>query len=262
MLKSLVVAFSTYSKIPMPHIEWDKKSMKYSMGCFPFVGVVIGLVSIGCFYGLSLLSVGNILSAIVLAIIPILISGGIHMDGFLDTIDARNAYRSREERLQILKDPHTGAFAIIYGIVYLLICVGLFSEVMEEQIAFVAVGYIYSRILSGLSVVTFRKAKRDGMAAATADASDKSVKWMLIVELVICVAGMVLLGLAQNGIAGLICAVLCIVAGLLSFFYYRCMAYKWFGGTTGDLAGYFLQICELMILLAVVVAKYWTGLCL
>lgn len=261
MLKSLVIAFSTYSKIPMPHIEWDEKSMRYSMSCFPFVGMVIGFVSICCFYGLSIFSVGNILSAIILTIVPILISGGIHMDGFLDTIDAKSAYRSQEERLQILKDPHTGAFAIIYGIVYILICVGLFSEITKEQIFYVAMGYIYSRILSGLSVVTFRKAKRDGMVAATAGASGKGEKWILILELVICVMGFVWLGLTQNGVSGLLYAVFCIAAGLVSFFYYRCMAYKWFGGTTGDLAGYFLQICELMILLAVVVAKYGIDLC-
>lgn len=60
MLKSLVVAFSTYSKIPMPRVEWDEKSMKYSMCWFPFVGVVIGLASAGCFYGLSFLSVGHV----------------------------------------------------------------------------------------------------------------------------------------------------------------------------------------------------------
>lgn len=256
MLKSLVVAFSTYSKIPMPHIEWDEKSMKYSMCCFPFVGMVIGLASAGCFYVFSLLSVGDMLRNIVLTILPVLISGGIHMDGFLDTIDARSSYRSKEERLQILKDPHTGAFATIYGTVYMLVCMGLFSEITKEQIVFVAVGYVYSRILSGLSVVTFRRAKKDGMLAASAKASDKNVKWILAVELVVCMAGILVMGIFTGCIEGIGYALACIMAGLISFFYYRHMAYKWFGGTTGDLAGYFLQICEGMILFAMVIVKY------
>lgn len=256
MLKSLVVAFSTYSKIPMPHMEWDEKSMKYSMCWFPFVGVVIGLASTGCFYGLSLLSVGPVLRAVILAVLPVLISGGIHMDGFLDTIDARSSYRSMEERLQILKDSHTGAFAIIYGMMYMLLCVGLFSEITGEQIAFVAVGYVYSRILSGLSVVTFQRAKKDGMLASSARASDKSVKWILLAELILCMAGMLVMGIMAGSVEGTGYALGCIAAGLASFFYYRHMAYKWFGGTTGDLAGYFLQVCEGMILAALVVVKY------
>lgn len=256
MLKSLVVAFSTYSKIPMPHIEWDEKSMKYSMCWFPLVGAVIGLASTGCFYGLSFLAVEPVLQAVILAVLPVLISGGIHMDGFLDTIDARSSYRSMEERLQILKDPHTGAFTIIYGMVYMLLSVGLFSEITEEQIAFVAVGYVYSRILSGLSVVTFRKAKKDGMLASSARASDKSVKWILLAELIICIAGILAMGITTRSPEGIGYALGCVAAGLGSFFYYRHMAYKWFGGTTGDLAGYFLQVCEGMILAVLVVVKY------
>lgn len=256
MLKSLVVAFSTYSKIPMPHIEWDKKSMKYSMCCFPLVGMVIGIFSACCYYGLSAISVGVLLQAVILTVLPVVISGGIHMDGFLDTIDARNSYRSREERLQILKDPHTGAFAIIYGIVYLLLCVGLFSEITDKEICFVAVGYVYSRVLSGFSVVTFRKAKKDGMVAATADAADKKVKWILGAELLLCVEGILVMGILQGNAAGILYAAFCIVAGLLSFLYYRHMAYKWFGGTTGDLAGWFLQVCEMSILIVLVAVKY------
>lgn len=256
MLKSLVVAFSTYSKIPMPRVEWDEKSMKYSMCWFPFVGVVIGLASAGCFYGLSFLSVGHVLRAAILTVLPVFISGGIHMDGFLDTIDARSSYRSMEERLHILKDPHTGAFATIYGIVYMLLCVGLFSEITGEQIAFVAAGYVYSRSLSGFSVVTFRRAKKDGMLASSVKASDKSVKWILLAELLLCMVGMLAMGIMTESIEGIAYALGCIAAGLVSFFYYRYMAYKWFGGTTGDLAGYFLQICEGMLLSVLVVVKY------
>lgn len=261
MFKSLVAAFSTYSKIPMPHVVWDEKSMKYSMCCFPFVGVIIGLASLGCYYVLQALSVGTILTSAVLTVLPVLITGGIHMDGFLDTIDAKSSYRSMEERLQILKDPHTGAFAVIYGMVYMLLYFGLFSEIGKMQIVFVALGYVYSRILSGLSVVTFCKAKKDGMLAVTAGASDKNVKWILIVELMLCTAGWMMIGAANGEISGLVYSVSGITAGLLAFVYYRCMAYKWFGGITGDLAGYFLQLCEFMILLAVVMAKYLIMLC-
>ena len=46
-----------------------------------------------------------------------------------------------------------------------------------------------------------------------------------------------------------------VVAGItiLMFFYYRFMSYRTFGGITGDLAGYFLQMCELWMLIGTVV---------
>lgn len=256
MFKSLVAAFSTYSKIPMPHMDWDEKNMRYSMCWFPVVGVVIGAASIFCGYILQVYAVSEILTSVVLTAIPLVITGGIHMDGFLDTIDAKSAYRSAEERLKILKDPHIGAFAVIFGMLYLLLSCGLFSEMTFGQIGFVAVGYVYSRILSGLSVVIFDNAKKDGMLTAVKGASDKKVKWILLAELMFCVAAWLIVGAALCGGLGVIYSTACMVAGLLSFCYYRHMAYKWFGGVTGDLAGYFLQVCELVILLAVVVVKY------
>ena len=252
-MRSLIIAFSTYSKIPMPHIKWDEKSMKYSMCWFPMVGAVIGLCSMGCYFILMRTGVGSLLSAVLLAVLPLLLTGGIHMDGYLDTVDAKSSYQSKEQRLRILKDPHAGAFAMIYGMIYVLLYIALFSEIEKGQILFVAMGYIYSRILSGLAVVTFRKAKSDGMLATTSDAAAGNVKWILLTELILWIAGIMVFGRYYSG--GLVYSLACVAAGLLSFIYYRYMSYKWFGGTTGDLAGYFLQVCELMILLSVVVAK-------
>ena len=244
MLKSMIIAFSTYSRIPMPKITWEKGSMKYSMCFFPVVGLVIGLCCMGIFLGMEAAGFGKNLKAAVLTALPILLTGGIHMDGFLDTIDAKSSYQPKEKRLQILKDPHTGAFAIIYGIVYLLLSFGLFSEVHFKAMPFVALGYVFSRILSGLSVTVLKKAKKEGMAASCAEAAAKQVKWILIAELVLCIAGYFWMHPIYGGS--------CILAGLGCFFYYRRMAYRIFGGITGDLAGYFLQLCELLILAVVV----------
>ena len=47
VIKSLVIAFSMYSKIPMPHLELEEKDMRYVMGFFPLAGLVIGAVISG-----------------------------------------------------------------------------------------------------------------------------------------------------------------------------------------------------------------------
>ncbi|MGM9936265.1 MAG: adenosylcobinamide-GDP ribazoletransferase, partial [Candidatus Ornithomonoglobus sp.] len=44
MINSLIIAFSMYSRIPMPRVEWREESMKYVMCFFPLIGVIIGAV--------------------------------------------------------------------------------------------------------------------------------------------------------------------------------------------------------------------------
>lgn len=233
----------------MPRVEWDEKSMRYSMCFFPMVGAVTGLCSLGVFYAMRAAGFGTTAVSAVLTALPVLLNGGIHMDGFLDTVDARSSCQPAEEKLKILKDPHTGAFAMIYGMIYSILCFGLFSEVTEGEIGCIAAGYVYARILSALSVVAFQKAKRDGMAASSANAAKKSVKWILAAELILCI----LLLAAIHPVYGTVC----VLAGAAAFFYYRRMAYRTFGGITGDLAGYFLQVCEmLMLLFTVLAAKF------
>lgn len=256
MLKSFIIAFSTYSKIPMPRVEWDDKSMRYSMCFFPLIGAVISAMNIAALYLLMELGYGSCCIAAVLTVLPILVTGGIHMDGFMDTVDAKSSYRDKEEKLKILKDPHTGAFAIIYGIVYCLLYFGLMAELVRRTILFddawydntalllLAGGYIYSRSLSGFSVVTLKKAKQEGMLAATAKASDKAVKGIMVCWIIALIIAFAIIDLP----GGLVVS----ATGIITFFYYRRMAYKTFGGITGDLAGYFLQVCELMILVVCV----------
>lgn len=244
-MRSVIIAFSMYSRIPMPRTEWDEKGMKYSLCCFPLVGAALGLCSLGLMLLLTRLGFQRSSAALVLAAFPILFTGGIHMDGYLDVTDAKNSWKPAEEKLNILKDPHIGAFACIYGIVYLFLAAAFYNEITLQQMGSMAVCHVYSRILSGLSVAAFRKAKKDGMAADSARKASPAVKWILLGELAACLTVMFLI----NPFYGVMTAGL----GLFAFLRYRRLAYRSFGGTTGDLAGYFLQTCELLMLMGIVV---------
>lgn len=251
LLQSMIVAFSMYSKIPMPKIEWNKKNMKYALCFFPFIGIVIGFVMWGVLWFLGKYQIGSLLTACVATVIPVLITGGIHLDGYLDTIDALSSYGDREKRLEILKDSNSGAFAIIFGITYFVLSVGIWSETSLQVMPFVTLTYVMSRTLSGFSVASFPLAKNTGLAATFQDgAHRKNVKIIMavyfIAEAVILICLDWKLGLAV------------ILASLVTFFYYYHVCKKIFGGITGDLAGFFLQICELAALAALMVTyKIW-----
>ena len=88
-----------YSKIPMPPADWEKENMKYALCFFPWVGLVIGAVSTVLFWLLEKIGAGNVFRAAVLTAVPVLVTGGIHLDGYLDTMDALSSWREKQRRL-------------------------------------------------------------------------------------------------------------------------------------------------------------------
>ena len=114
MISTVIVAFSMFSAIPMPQTEWTNKSMRYALCAFPLIGAVIGaLVCLWRFVCLRMEFSEWILAAGI-CVLPVLVTGGIHLDGFCDTADALASHQDTEKKLQILKDPHMGAFAAIW----------------------------------------------------------------------------------------------------------------------------------------------------
>ena len=165
---SFKIAFSMYSRIPMPRSEWTDENKSYAMCFFPWIGAVIGLLSYGVFR-FSKWFDGNgggnysLFFVIFLILIPVFITGGIHLDGFLDTQDALSSWQTKERRLEILKDSHAGAFAIISCTVYFLMYIGVYSCLSVRSMEVIAYSFMLSRTLSGLSVVTFPQARKKGI---------------------------------------------------------------------------------------------------
>ena len=244
LLRTIAVTFALYSRIPMPHFEWRDEDMKYSMSCFPWVGAVIGLV----FYGVFILGMRFQLPssavALLMSAIPLIITGGFHVDGFMDVSDALSSYRTREQKLEILKDPHIGAFAVIrfciLSLIYLAsLIIVLDSERAEILVLALAAGFFQARGLSALAVLTFRSARKEGMLFYEAHTAGQGRK-----------ANLVLVGIwlaASAFFAGYFCypyGAFMMFAAVLAFAWYKYKSYKEFGGITGDTAGWFVTVCE------------------
>lgn len=238
IVKAIIIAFSMYSKIPMPQFQWKDKDMKYMLCFFPWIGAVIGM----CVYCWGMLcekyEIGLLCHTLIGAAIPILITGGFHIDGFMDTMDAFCSYQTKEKKLEILKDSHIGAFAVIMLGVYGLIYMGAFSELEDKKLLqIVCAGFFLSRCLSGIGVVSFKTAKNDGLLYSFASrAHTNIVRLFLYLQGILCVGFMIWCSL----FAGTIIAITAI--STLAYYYYR--SKKELGGITGDTAGYFILLCE------------------
>lgn len=248
LLGSLAIAFSMYSKIPMPQFTWTKERMKYVMCFFPLVGVAQGILLYG-FAKVTWRLELWVLYYIGGVVLPIIINGGIHMDGLLDVIDARASYGDKEKKIEILRDPHVGAFAILGCVIYVMLYLALFVELPAGYLLPFAAVYVLTRGMSGLSVVGFPKAKSSGLAATFSDEAQKQVVAITMLGYILLSLGFILW--TVGAVAGISCG---LAAGLVYGYYYW-MAKKEFGGITGDVAGYFLQICEIVLLAVLVVVS-------
>ena len=250
-MKSVIIAFAMYSKLPMPRVDWEKKALSWALCWFPLVGLFIG-AALWLWLALAhWLGFGTIFTAAFALLLPIALSGGIHLDGFCDTCDALSSHQSREKKLEILKDSHTGAFAIICCGLYLIVFFAAWCEVSAAGRAalVLCLGPVLSRGLSGLFAVTLPNARGTGLLATFTGPMDTAkARGVMVIWVVACVAAMLWLDLWTGGAALLGAGLACL--------YYRVMSQRQFGGVTGDLAGFFLQICELgMVLMVAVVQK-------
>lgn len=253
-MKSLIVAFAMYSKVPVPQVAWDKKSLSWAMCFLPLVGVVVGAVLYGWLILADTLGF-TALKAAGAVLLPLALSGAIHMDGFCDTCDALASHQSRERKLEILKDSHTGAFAIICCGLYLLVFYGIWREVDTSGSAAVVLAMtpVLSRCLAGLAGVSWKNARGSGLLATFTQPMDsKRAKLILCLAFAATAA---LMGAVDPYLGGA-----AVLGGALSLLYYRWMAYRQFGGITGDTEGFFLQVCECVTVLAVLVGQnVWGG---
>lgn len=236
---SFKIAFSMFSKIPMPQADWTKENMKYMFVFFPWIGIVIGSLTMIIGFLDNVLCFESIFVNIILMLIPVFVTGGIHVDGLLDTADAMSSWQERKRRLEILKDSHAGAFAVITACIYFWILFGSYSQINGnlEVLMILSLGFVVSRCFSAIGVITLPKAKADGTVAEFSRQSEDSiVKNTMIVYLFI-VTGIMIYIDCVLGISTILTAT-------TVFIYYRYIALKYFGGTTGDLSGFFLCICE------------------
>ena len=244
------VAFSMYSRIPVGKADWTEENMKYSMCFVPLVGMVIAVLLVLWHFLNIKLGFNDFLNGGISIVLPILVTGGIHMDGFCDVVDALSSYRTKEKRLEILKDPHIGAFAIIWVCAYMILGAGLLAQVGTTWgILLCGTGFVVSRALACFLAITLKSANRDGTLYAFTSTQQKGVVssvltvYLILGALTICILNLPA-GLMVTGFSF-----------FLTVWFVR-MTDRQFGGMTGDMAGFYIQIYELMVFAVVVFGEY------
>ena len=135
LVETLIVAFSMFSALPMPHLVWTKDNLRYALCAFPLVGAVIAIACRGWMLLSAFLLLPALLRGAGLCLIPVLLTGGLHLDGYADTSDALASHGDIARRQEILKDPHIGSFAVIRLCCWFAADLALWSALPEAGLA-------------------------------------------------------------------------------------------------------------------------------
>lgn len=241
-LYSLFAAFSMFSALPAPQVPWEREKIRYMLVCLPFVGILIGVFEYLWMLLCGWLSLGTNLTAVGFALIPVLVTGGIHLDGFIDTVDALKSHAAPEKKRAILKDPHVGAFAIVGLGAYLLAYFGLCTEIQLTGRTILLLGgiHVMSRSLSAVSGTLLPMGPGEGTLSFFHRSADRQAGSLAIGWVAVSAIAMV----SVWPLAGALMTLGAVVTLLLV----RRMAMKEFGGMSGDIAGFQLQMAELVML--------------
>lgn len=273
-LTGFFMAWGNFCALPCPCRRWDSRAASLMLGFLPSVGVIIGAIWAALYFGAVYFGIPYLPVAFLVTFLPFALCGFMHMDGFMDCTDAILSRRPLADRQRILKDSHTGAFAVIGICFYILAYFAFASTAITLGIDFVNMILLtcLSRSVSGLHVLLCKPMQTsqyarmsptenvpESTASAPADetqepaqaapeekqpAGKKQGILLLLVQLVIYLA--LAFWCSSYPIVTLLMCGSVIGASCLSIFYAR----KQLGGMSGDIAGCGILWGELFGMLA------------
>ena len=222
---------------------WTEEDFGKSVRYFPLVGAVLGCIYGGlawllCHFLPSCgINLPHHLTHVFFVALPVLITGGIHCDGFMDTVDGIFSGRDRERMLEIMKDSCTGAFAVVAFVLLMLFEFGAISDLPVEKLPVALfVMPIISRMMMVLTIALYPYARKEGMGKFFRGYTSKPV-----------LAVVMLYGMAMVVPWGITAMAALLAAFLFTIFFCNYVT-KILGGVTGDVYGAVTTLCELVVL--------------
>ena len=216
--------------------------MKY----YPVIGLAIGVILGGANWLIDPYLPSEVKSAVLLLLL-VLITGGLHLDGFLDTVDGLAAgHRDIEARKRVMKEPGVGAIGVVFVVILLIIKFVLINNIPDDTlfVTFIIMA-VTSRWAMVYALVYYPYVRESGLGTGLKNRTG-------VVSLIIATFSAVFfvsisgqwLGLLVFGLVWLL------VVGISTFFKAK------FGGHTGDTYGAINEIIELFALAIIVLVNY------
>ncbi|MBQ4899449.1 adenosylcobinamide-GDP ribazoletransferase [Paenibacillus sp. Marseille-P2973] len=204
-----LAAFQFLSRFPVKaELDFSPELLRRSAKYYPLVGAAIGL-AVALAGGLAGWAIPSLPAAAAALIIWVWLTGGLHLDGWMDSADALLSYRSRERMLEIMKDSRVGAMGVLACVLLLLFKVTLISSLLDSgRFAFAAAMLtvpVWSRWFMAWAMHRFPTARAgEGLAGRFRGLGTKDMASATLLALLLTGAGLGIAGIADGLISGVI----------------------------------------------------------
>ena len=232
-LSALAMCQSMFCAIPSPQL-WDERAKDKMLLFLPLIGLEIGAIWAGLAWVCRMLCLPATIAALVLCACPYVLTGYIHLDGYMDVTDAVKSWRDIRRRREILKDSHVGSFAVIgFGLLLLAQFACFAAAPADANVWVLLLIPVVSRCCSALAITGLKPMSTSQYADR---GTHRGQLVVLLGMLCVClVAGFLLWGKSALPLAG------CMVGYALALR----RGYRSLDGMNGDISGYALTLGEL-----------------
>ena len=225
---------------------WTEQGFGKSVKYFPAVGAVLGLICAGVVVAVNQLCLPLFTGAIGFATL-IILTGGIHCDGLMDSVDGLFSGREREKILLIMKDSRAGSFGVVAMILVAVLEVSTLTELAQPSTWWLCAAIysapIIARLMMVVTIGAFPYARADGMGKAFAKFTTRRTILFAAGETLL-----LLLPLVVSEMFFLSAAVASVVALIVAWKFASFSTEK-IGGVTGDIYGAITTLAELSALI-------------
>jgi len=235
VIRPLITAFAFLTRLPIRAGAITDRDLGRSVGFFPLVGLVLGLLAAGLAYAFIEFFT-PLMVAVLLAAASALLTGGLHLDGLSDLFDGlAGGQGDRERTLAIMRDSRIGAQGAVAVVLVLVAKIAAMSVLVENrQYAGLVAVPVISRFAVAPAIVLFPYTRQEGLGRAF----NGEAGWVQLVIAALIVAGVLLafgLSLGQPALAGVLTALLLALALRVKL-----------GGLPGDVYGATIEIVEVV----------------
>ena len=239
LINGFIMALSMFTILPVPYKVWKDEAVRHMMKLYPLVGIFVGVINYVVFRLTDYFNLSTILISALTMVTPFIITGMLHLDGFMDVCDALLSRRDKKEKIRILKDPNTGAFSVIsLGILFIIDFAATYTLVENKaNIIGIIIIPIISRSLIGIMLLKKEAMKESSLGSYFKKGTTKVDILILYIFLIIASGLFMLLGIKfiLVPLAMIIIAILSVEKSI-----------KELGGISGDIAGYGLVLSEVL----------------
>ena len=238
--------------MPVPRRrEVAPEELARSTGFFPLVGIIIGLILAGSYWLLHFVLPLSVVSGLLLTGVAVL-SGGLHLDGFVDTLDGLGGHKTAEARWQVAHDSHAGAFGIV-GVFFLLLVKYVTLNSIPETLMMptLVLMPVVSRWTMVYAIFAYPYARPSGLGKVFKEGASWH-RFLLATFIALAIA------IPLFRLAGLVIMLGVWVTALAMAYYMK----RKFSGLTGDTYGAINEVAEVavLILVCLLARNQWLGL--